>query len=558
MRKPVLLAGAALTAIALVAGCSGGGSGGGGGGGGNGTDTPESDTLVNGTLPSDGPAEDGGILTVNDASDSPTLDPHKSATAYTHGQVSGIVYSKLLEFDVGRDIPFGSMDVHGDLAEKWSHSEDGLTWTFNLRKGVKWQNVAPVNGRAFSSADVVCTVNRIQTLPGVQKNLMDVVASMDTPDVNTIIFKLNTPYGAFDETMASFYMEILPCEGTSGQFDLAQVAIGTGPFIRQKWDRKVQKTYIKNPDYFIAGKPHLDGVNLIIQADPAAAIAAFRTNQLDVTGSVNSTLLPTVTSTNPTAVVESQLALTMNQITFNQAKKPFDDIRVRQAISMAWDRQGMGQTFYPYGTALAGAYPSTLFGSMSSEDALKLKPYDPTAAKKLLADAGYPNGFDVSLLTTDGYGPNFVNQAQWVQQDLKDVGINATLRILDYATYFSTFAAKDYEMSFGLGTGFLTSDEWLEALYKSDGPRNWFNTNDPKVDAMIKDQRSTVDPKEREKKLQDLSTYIVKNVANPIFGFQYTGLLVAQPYVHNMYTHPQYARPFMADVWLDKTAPGRK
>ncbi|MCU1690630.1 MAG: ABC-type dipeptide transport system, periplasmic component, partial [Jatrophihabitantaceae bacterium] len=522
MRKPVLLAGAALTAIALVAGCSGGGSGGGGGGGGNGTDTPESDTLVNGTLPSDGPAEDGGILTVNDASDSPTLDPHKSATAYTHGQVSGIVYSKLLEFDVGRDIPFGSMDVHGDLAEKWSHSEDGLTWTFNLRKGVKWQNVAPVNGRAFSSADVVCTVNRIQTLPGVQKNLMDVVASMDTPDVNTIIFKLNTPYGAFDETMASFYMEILPCEGTSGQFDLAQTAIGTGPFILQKWDRKVQKTYIKNPDYFIAGKPHLDGVNLIIQADPAAAIAAFRTNQLDVTGSVNSTLLPTVTSTNPTAVVESQLALTMNQITFNQAKKPFDDIRVRQAISMAWDRQGMGQTFYPYGTALAGAYPSTLFGSMSSEDALKLKPYDPTAAKKLLADAGYPNGFDVSLLTTDGYGPNFVNQAQWVQQDLKDVGINATLRILDYATYFSTFAAKDYEMSFGLGTGFLTSDEWLEALYKSDGPRNWFNTNDPKVDPMIEAQRSEIDVDAREKKLHDLSTYLVENVLNPIMGYQYT------------------------------------
>ncbi|MCW2604059.1 MAG: ABC-type dipeptide transport system, periplasmic component [Pseudonocardiales bacterium] len=555
MRKPVLFAGAALTALALVASCGGGGGSSSSGGG---TDAPESDTLLNGALPSDGPAEDGGILTVNDASDSPTLDPHKSASAYTHGQVSGIVYSKLLEFDAGRDLPYGSMKVHGDLAEKWDVSPDGLTWTFNLRKGVKWQNVAPVSGRAFSSADVVCTVNRIQTLPGVQKNLMDVVKSMDTPDDTTIVFNLSTPYASFDETMASFYMEILPCEGTSGKFDLAQTAIGTGPFILQKWDRKVQKTYIKNPDYFIAGKPHLDGVNLIIQSDPAAAIAAFRTNQLDVTGSVSSTLLPTVISTNPDAVVKSQLALTMTQVTFNQAVKPFDDLRVRQAIAMAWDRAGMGETFYPQGVAIAGAYPSTLFGSMTSAEALKANPYDPAAAKKLLAEAGYPNGFDIEMLTTDGYGPSITNQAQWVQQDLKDIGINATLRILDYATYFSTFAAKDYQMSFGLSTGFLTPDEWLEALYKSNGPRNWFNTNDPKVDPMIEDQRSTIDVDDREKKLHDLSTYLVDNVLNPIMGYQYTALLVSQPYVHNLYTHPQYARPYMVDVWLDKDAPGRK
>src|SRR6185312_7350029 len=109
------------------------------------------------------------------------LDGMKSPSAYTHASISGIVYSKLLEFKVGRDIPFGSMGVRGDLAEKWGHSEDGLTWTFNLHKGVKFQNVAPVNGREFTSADVVCTVDRIKKLPGVQKNLVDLVSSIDTP-----------------------------------------------------------------------------------------------------------------------------------------------------------------------------------------------------------------------------------------------------------------------------------------------------------------------------------------------------------------------------------------
>jgi peptide/nickel transport system substrate-binding protein len=128
---------------------------------------------------------------------------------------------------------------------------------------------------------VACTVDRIKTMPGVQKNLMDVVDAVGTPDDNTVVFTLNTAYAAFDETMASFYMEILPCEGTRGQFDLAQQAIGTGPFILQKWDRKVQRTYVKNPDYFVPGKPHLDQVVVLIMSDPASALAAFRTGQLD-------------------------------------------------------------------------------------------------------------------------------------------------------------------------------------------------------------------------------------------------------------------------------------
>ncbi|MCW2603502.1 MAG: ABC-type dipeptide transport system, periplasmic component [Pseudonocardiales bacterium] len=544
-----------IAGILVIAGCSGNGSENTSDGG---LKAPAANELVNGTPPTDGPAENGGILTINDTSDSPTLDPHKTGSAYTHLQVSGIVYSKLLEFKTGSDIPYGSMGVRGDLAETWDHSEDGTTWTFNLHKGVKWQNVAPVYGRAFTSADVACTINRIKTLPGVQKNLVDVVQSVETPDDNTVVFKLNTAYAAFDETMASFYMEILPCEGTSGAYDLATTAIGTGPFILQKWDRKVQKTYVKNPDYFVAGKPHLDGVNLIIQSDPAAAIAAFRTQQLDATGSITDTLLPTVISTNQDAVVRAQLGLIPTQMFVNSTVKPFDDIRVRKALAMAWDRSGMGDTFQGAGFALSGPFPSTLFGAMTPEQSTKIVPYDPAAAKKLLAEAGYPDGLSVELMTTDGYGPTVVNSAQWIQEDLKAIGVKTTLKIIDYATYFSTWQAKDYTLAVGLQTPFLTADEWLNATYRSNGPRNWYGTNDQKLDTMIDEQRGTLDRDEREKQLQDISTYIETNVLNPIMGYTYAGLLVTQPYVHNMYTHPQLARPYLADVWLDKDAPGRK
>ena len=242
----------------------------------------------------------------------------------------------------------------------------------------------------------------------------------------------------------------------------------------------------------------------------------------------------------------------------NQAVKPFEDYRVRKAVAMAWDRAGMGQIYYPHGFALSGAYPSTMFGAMSSKEMTDLVPFDPAAAKKLLAEAGFPNGFDTTILTTDGYGPIYLNQAQLVQQDLKNVGINATLNVLDYATYIATFAKKDYSMTYGISTGASEPDEWLEGVYKTDGPRNWFNSGTPELDKMIDAQRAILDPAVREKTLHELSLYITKNVLNPILSFQGSTLQLQQPYVHNLWNHPTAGREYLTDVWLDKTAPGRK
>jgi peptide/nickel transport system substrate-binding protein len=552
-RSRVAVAGASAT-LMLIAACSGAS----GGNSERGADTTVQDETVNGTLPTDGPAEDGGTMRVNVAGDAPTLDPMKSASYTVPATVTGTVYSKLVEFTTDRKTPYGSMAVHPDLAESYEQSKDGLTWTFKLRKGVKFQNIAPVNGREFTSADVKCTIDRIQNLPGVQKNLMDIVKSLDTTDPYTAVFHLTVPYAAFDETMASFYMPMLPCEGTSGQFDLAQTAIGTGPFILSEWKRKVEVNYVKNPTYFVAGKPHLDGFKVVIMSDPASAIAAMRTGELDYTGSVNETLLPTLLTSNPEMIVRNQIAIGPDQIMFNLNKKPFDDYRVRKAISMAFDRKGFGQTFYGDYFQITGPIPSTLFGGMPADEAEKLIPYDPAGAKKLLADAGFPNGLDVEMLTTDGYGPQFVTQAQWVQQDLKEVGVNVTLKIIDYATYFSTFAAKDYDIGWGLSTAFLTADEWLAALYVTGGPRNWFNTSDSKLDAMITEQRSILDDTKRNEKLQEINKYILENVLTPFMGIQYSALTVQQPWLHNLFTHPAYSRSFMVDVWLDKTAPTRK
>lgn len=539
-------------ALMLVAACSGASNKGGGG-----ADSIDQTATINGTLPTDGPAQDGGVLRTNLSSDAPSLDPQKSPTYSTPAAVTGTVYSKLLEFVADRDHPYGSTETRGDLAESYDVSKDGLAWTFHLRKGVKFQSIAPVNGREFTSADVVCTIDRINSLPGVQQNLTAIVTSVATPDPYTAVFKLSVPYAAFNETMASFYMAMLPCEGTRGEFKLADQAIGTGPFMLTDWQRGVQLVYKKNPNYFIPGKPHLDGFVTVIQSDPTAAIAALRSGELDQTGSVTQTLLPSVISSKPELVIRNYLRAGPSQFMFNLARKPFDDYRVRKAISMAIDRQGLSDTFYGGYAKVTGPIPSTLFGGMPIDEMNKEIPYDPEAAKKLLADAGVASGFDVKMLTTDGFGPQFLSQAQWIQQDLAAIGINVTLNILDQPTYIQVFSSKNYDIAWGLGIDYLGADELLNTLYRTGGPRNWFNSSDPTLDQMITDQRSIQDVDQRNDELQKINQYIVENVLTPFNVLQYTGLTTQQPWVHNLYLHPGYDRAYMVDVWLDDQAPKR-
>jgi peptide/nickel transport system substrate-binding protein len=524
----------------------------------SGRSSGDPDDRPSGAVPEDaGAPQPGGILTFNDTTEAPTLDPQKAASFYTQTSVAGVIYSKLLDFKTGRDVPFGSMELKGDLAESWEHNADATEWTVKLRKGVKFQDVAPVSGREFTAADVVCTMDRIKTLPGIQLNMIDMVDTIATPDDYTVVFSLGEPFATFDQNLASPYMSILPCEGTSGKFDLASQAIGTGPFILQTWDRKEQKIYIKNQSYFEAGKPYLDGFRVVIITDPAASVAAFRTGELDRT-STTETLLPTVTSSNPDTVVRREMSTTEGITFMNESVKPFDDPKVREAVAMALDREGMAKTFSASGSVLSGPVPSILDGGITGKESGDLTPYDPEQAKKLLAEAGYPNGFDIEMTTSDGWGPTIVNRAQWVQEDLKKVGINVTLKVLDYATFYSTWAAEDYEIGYGYLTGMMTADEYLNSLYLSTGTRNWFNSDDPELDQMITDSRAIVDDEDRNEALQDISRYILDNGSNPIMSYNADTIYLEKPYVHDLWGHPQYARPFLKDVWLGPEAPGRK
>ncbi|WP_199434640.1 ABC transporter substrate-binding protein [Qaidamihabitans albus] len=524
------------------------------------TSAPGGDNTGDGGQEQDaGPPQPGGIYRYSLPSDAQSLDPHKQSSYNTHVAI-GASYSKLVDFKTGPDTPYGSYELEGDLAEDWSVSEDGGEWTFNLRKGVKFHNVAPVNGREFTARDVLCTTERIRQLPGHQVNLLSMVEDIEAPDDHTVVFRLTQPYADFATNMANHFMWMLPCEGTEGKFDLGTQAIGTGPFVLERWERNRERVLTAHPEYYERGKPYLDGIHVAIVPDPQASMAAMRTGKLDYLTSLSfdEKQAETLLSQQPDFQLRSELGLNPIRVYMNQAAEPFDDVRVRRAVALAIDRAAMVESLRPGGQASGPVTPS-LFGGLPSEEVERLQPYDPEQARRLLAEAGYPDGFRTEMILTNGYGETVVREAQWVQQDLAKVGIDVSLDVQDYATYFTeSFAKQRYQLGFGLQTPMLSADEYLSTEWHSEGSRNWYGIDDPELDRMIAEQRGILDEAARERKLADIQRYIINEVSNPVTLNLYETQVIYAPYVHGSYPHPEYGGRHLADVWLGPEAPGRQ
>lgn len=541
---------AALFAVALLAAACGdsgdGGSTDAGAGetgeGGGDAPVPEGD---------EGEPQPGGILSVAATSDGDTLDPHASASYNVHNRV-GLASSRLLKPDLSEEYEYGEAPLAPDLAESWEVSDDQLTYTFNLRDDVVWHNIPPVNGRPFVADDVVATFERIQA-EGFQSYMLEHVTAIEAPDEHTVVLRLSEPFAPLLNYMGNHHMWIMPREGAEGAYDVATTVIGTGPFVLTEWDRNVRTVYEANPDYFEEGIPYVDGVVMQVVPDQGARTAAFRAGETQIITAVNPQETQSLLAAVPDARLLQYVGTAPIMMYVNMEREPFNDIRVRQAMSMAVDREGMGEALYGSGRFTGPVNAHILDYVLDQEELAELQHYDPDAAKQLLADAGYPDGFQTKLMVTGGYGPRVITGAEWVVEDLAAIGIEAEIEVVDYATYISNrWATVDYDMAVGLQTPFQEPDEWLRAQYHSEGSRNWWNISDPELDAMLDEQAGLMDEEERIALAQDIQRYILKEVVNPMQLWLGDTEIVLGPTVRNYRSQPQYGTNHYAYLWLDE------
>ncbi len=380
-------------------------------------------------------------------------------TTGTSFDASRQVYNRLAQFKPG------TTQVEPALAQSWDVSPDGLVYTFHLRKGVKWQttkNFKP--SRDFNADDVIFSFDR-QWKPDNpyfkvtsdnhsyfnDMNMPKIMKSVEQVDPYTVRFTLNVPNAPFIANLAMDFATIMSKEyadqllkaGKPETFD--QEPVGTGPFVFESYQKDAIIRYKANPTFW-GGKPKIDSLVFAITPDNSVRYAKLKSGECSLMPYPNPADIPAMKK-DPALKVLEQPGLNIGYLAFNTQKKPFDDKRVRQAINYAINKKAILDAVY-LGIAIPAKNP--IPPSMwSYNDAVKDYPYDPAKAKKLLAEAGLPNGFETDLWAIPvqrPYNPNGRRIAELMQADLAKVGIQAKIVSYEWGEYRKRAQAGDHQM----------------------------------------------------------------------------------------------------------------
>ena len=506
------------------------------------------------------PPKRGGAIARASSWDPPVVDPRLTQSIGLF-QFAGLVHNRLLRYRF-TDEASGTNDLTlvGDLAESWEANSDQRVWTFKLRHGVKWQNVAPLNGRELVAADVKYCFEAYAK-EGVQSFTFREIEGMETPDKYTLRVHLKTPNVLFAQNLAEPIAVIFSREVLEEDGDLKKRVIGTGPYLLKEHTRKVRIVLARNPDYFDKGRPYLDEYTILSTPDAATRLAAFRSGQSDIIWQASPAEVETVRKTNPAALIQAYAnTLAPFGLALAQDKPPFNDVKVRRAISMAIDRQKQVDTVYE-GHGIPGWGVPYIYYQDKPPTLAQLGPwvqYRPAEAKKLLTEAGHPNGFETTLFYYE-YFPQMSSQVQLVQQDLKrNLNINVKITKMDYTTYYGRYVESKWEgMSWGFQSGHAVGlDERTYHYLHSKSTKNFFRVNDPAIDELVSKLRQTPDRAEQRvvtKKIVDREFDQVLRMWMPYDN----GFLAFQPHLRNigagaLRRSDGYGSPTLARAWLDK------
>ncbi|MHB8926941.1 MAG: ABC transporter substrate-binding protein [Bacillota bacterium] len=407
------------------------------------------------------------------------LDPYKTVAAATFNLTRNI-YDTLVQTD-----PAGRLGP--DLATEWKLSPDGLTWTFRLRPDVYFHN-----GRKMTADDVKWSLEQMRD-PKVHKRAADFAAIKEVqvagPDQVTIT--LAKPFAAFLSNLAMGWAAIAPKEAAA---TLSQNPVGTGPFKFVEWKKDQEITLERFGRYFDPKAAKVDRVVFQVIPDAAGQLMALKAGTVDV--------VPHVPPENAKEVQNSPSlklqVVPMNAVqilAINNKKKPFDDVRVRQALALAVDKQVViDGSAWGYGKPVASHMPP---GSDYYVDLLAQHPTDVAKAKALLAQAGYAGGFKTKIVLPEPYMVHR-KAGQIIAEQLKAIGVKADLKVVDWATWLSeVYNGRNYELTVIGHTGRLDPDPWLNR-YVSTSKEDYMNFSDPEYDQIITRAAVSADPAQRK------------------------------------------------------------
>jgi peptide/nickel transport system substrate-binding protein len=460
-------------------------------------------------------------LKIGLASDVSSLDPHFVNIA-PNIAFSQHLFDALVHVDAnGRLIP--------GLATSW-RAIDPTTWEFKLRRGVKFHD-----GSELTADDVVFSLNRPATLtnsPGPFTSYTKQITDKQIVDPYTVRLKTATPYGPLPLDMNSIFIVSKKAvqNASTEDFNSGKALVGTGPFRFVSFRRGDRIEVARNDSYW-GEKPAWDKVVFRIIASDTPRLAALLSGDLDAIETVPTADIARLRG-NPKFKLEQKVSWRTIFWHLDQSrdkspfvtdksgkpldKNPLKDVRVRQAISKAINRQALAErTMEGLAVPASNIVSPGIFGYA---DTLKVEAYDPAGAKKLLAEAGYPDGFAVTLHGTNNRYVNDEKVVQTVAQFLSRAGIQAKVETMPLSSYFGKARAGEFSVAL-LGWGSLAGDFALRSLVGTPnaetgwGTWNWGRYSNPKVDQLVQSALSSVDEKKREGFAREAATVALKDYA---------------------------------------------
>ena len=421
-----------------------------------------------------------------------SLDPHLAVAAGTK-EVMFNVFEGLMK-------PTSTGDLTPAVAESYTVSEDRLTYTFTLREGVKFHN-----GDEVTAEDVVYSISRCaDTTDGTPLvEAFSVIQSVEAVDARTVAITIAEPSNEFISYMTT---AILPAD--YDQQDTAPV--GTGPFkfvSRAAQDNIVLEKF----DEYWGTPAYLDKVTFKIMENADSLVMSLQSGAIDLCSHLTSTQVAQLGG--DFYVAEGTMNL-VQALYLNNAEKPFDDVRVRQALCYAVDKQGIiDLAFDGYGSPIGSSmYPA--FGKYFDESLTNYYTKDVEKAKSLLTDAGYPNGFEMTITVPSNYQPH-IDTAQVLVEQLKEIGVTAKIELVEWGTWVSdVYAGRQFQSTVvGVDASNMTARALLER-FTSDYAKNFINYNNADYDALFQRALTTYDDAGQTAINKAMEKNLTENAAN--------------------------------------------
>ena len=483
----------------------------------------------------------GGTLRAGMQTDPVGLDPHLTTATATRNMMENVYDTLVMVSSEGRYVP--------GLAESWETSADGLTWTFQIRRGVKFHN-----SRAMTAEDAAYSINRIRDPATKSPRAGDFaeVDSISASGPNALIVKLKRPFSPLLAKLSFSTNVIVPREVVQRDGDMNTSPTGTGPFRFVGYTPQQRLTIVRNGDFWgfdETGRrlPYLDRIEFVFFPDAVARATALRTGSVDFIEYVPSSEVRSLRA-DPNVEVLGGPSANFRTIYINNAVAPFNNVKVRQAMAWAINRKEI------IDTALFGVGGIDATGHVIPPGnffALTRNVYDKVdldRAKRLLAEAGHPSGFEADFYVTSTY--DFLRTpAEIIQAQLAKAGIRLRIVAADWSVYLPTIFAKRYTLTI-LGTsGQVDPDDYLFNNFRTGDARNYINFSDPQFDKLVEEAQTIANEAQR-KRLYEQAQMRLQELVPMVMLFHSTTYEAVRKNVQGFEHWPNQSYYGMRRTWI--------